>query len=618
MSQPSDPTSNPPTRPARRARGSMFVLLLVTGFGLLVFLASLGAVVYFVANRSPEVAEHSFLEIALAEPLGDAPMQGGMFFDPADAPPVLTDIVASIRKAKDDPRIDGVFLRMEGARTGFAGGEEIYGALTELRKSGKPCVAYAEVYETMPYLIASACDRVVLAPSGIGLVTGLAVSTTYYAQAFEKMGVKAEMLHVGDFKSAVEPFERTEPSEPAALAMNEMLDGLWGSWVKRVAEGRGKTAEEVQAWVDHPALSAKGMLDAGMVDALAFPDQVRARIADAKSEGWVASLSEPVTLDDEAIAKLFTSLDDYRKSDAKGGSWQSGKKKIAVVYAEGDIVSGEAEGGLFGGSSLIADRTTREWLEEIREDDAIAAVVLRVNSPGGSGLASDMIWRELQRVKADGKPVVVSMGNYAASGGYYIATAGDWIVAEPSTLTGSIGVFGGKVTFGGTYDWLGLKQTTFKRGENADLLSSTAAFTEEGRAVYQRFLDDFYETFLARVTEARKMTRDEAHAIAQGRVWTGEQALERKLVDELGGLDAAVAKAAELADLGTDYSFERWPKSRTFFEVLLEDFESSRAPTVALDLPFIDRQAVEDLLVLERILGDAGVAAWMPGSVRIY
>jgi protease IV len=627
MSSPSDRGSadSGSARPApRRSRGSTFVLLMVTGFGLAVFVASVAAVVFFVSERSPQVSEDSFLEVVLAEPLTDAPVQGGLFFDPADAPPTLSDVVGAIRDAAEDPRISGAFLQFDGGSPGFAGAEEIRSALGELRAAGKPCVAYAEVYDTLSYYIASKCDRVVMPPSGVALVTGLAVSTTYYAGTFEKIGVKADMLHVGDFKSAVEPYERTEPSEPAALAMNEMLDGLWASYVAGIAEGRGKSPEVVQGWIDRPALSAKGMLASGMVDALAYPDQLRRHLEDIDAEGWAAGLAVEVALDDDELEDKFTSVKDYRKSGAAVRAWSSGQKKVAVLFAEGNIVSGEAGGGMFGGASAIADRTTREWLREVAEDDDVAAVVLRVNSPGGSGLASDMIWREVQRLKADGKPIVVSMGNYAASGGYYIATAGDWIVAEPSTLTGSIGVFGGKVTFGGTYDWAGLTQATYKRGQNSDLLSLTSTFSEEGRAVYQTFLDDFYETFLARVSEARGLTRDEAHAIAQGRVWTGQQALERKLVDEIGGLDRAVAKAAELAELGTEYAVERWPKSKTFFELMLEDFDQASASALglagrpaALELPFVDEEALQELVLLENILGDGGAAALMPGSLRI-
>jgi protease-4 len=215
---------------------------------------------------------------------------------------------------------------------------------------------------------------------------------------------------------------------------------------------------------------------------------------------------------------------------------------------------------------------------------------------------------------------VVSMGNYAASGGYYIATAGDHIVAEPSTLTGSIGVFGGKIAIGGAYEWFGLSEHTYKRGANADLLSTSTPFSEEGRVVFQTFLDEFYEVFLERVATARELERDQVHEVAQGRVWTGEQALERKLVDELGWLDVALAKAAELAELGEDYSVERWPKSRTFMELVLEDLEGASAPALSLpaaaELPLVDQRVLSDLLTLEQVLGD-GVAALLPGNLRI-
>ncbi|MEQ1503084.1 MAG: signal peptide peptidase SppA [Myxococcota bacterium] len=603
----------PPARPATRGRSSTVVLLGITAVAMLVFVVTVGVVGWMVSRSGGTVAEDSFLQIRLAGEIPDAPVVGGLYLDPDDAPHILTDIAMAIREAKDDERIAGLYLQLDQPVAGWAGAQELRAAIADLRAAGKPCVAYAEAYTTGSYYLASACDRVVLAPSGIGMVTGLAANITYYAGTFEKIGVKAEMLHVGDFKSAVEPYERTGPSEPAAEAMNTLLDSLWHQYVAQVAESRGKTVDEVQAWIDQPSLSPQRMLALGMVDALAYPDQVRANAHRAADAEWVTELTEPVTDDDDTIDDRFTSLDAY----LKGLDAPSGGSKIAVVYAEGPIVSGEVEGGLFGSSAGIADRTFRKWMDEIREDDTIDAVVLRVNSPGGSGLASDMMWRDIERVKAAGKPVVVSMGNYAASGGYYIAAPADWIVAEPGTLTGSIGVFGGKITFQGTYEKLGLTQTTFKRGAEADLLSPTAPFDDAGRVVYQTFLDDFYEQFLSRVGTGRELARDDVHVIAQGRVWTGEQALERKLVDQLGGLDDAIAKAAELASV-TDYAVARWPAQKSFVDLVLEDLESSSAPmSVSIDVPGVDAGDLTDLFVLARILDDGGVAAVLPGRLEL-
>jgi protease-4 len=603
-----------PSTPAPRARSSTVVLLGLTGFGLLMFLGSVALVVYLVYGRSPGVTQGSFLSVKLKPSLTDAPAVGGLYLDPADAPMLLSDVTWAVRQAKDDERIEGLYLQIDGVGVGWAGLQELRTALTDFRGAGKPCVAYAESYTTGTYYLASACDRVALAPSGVGLVTGLAANITYYVGAMEKLGVKAEMLHVGDFKSAVEPYERTGPSEPASEAMNHLLDSLWGQFLAGVAAGRARSAEEVQAWIDTPALAPEAMLERGMVDVLVFPDQLKARVHLVEEEGWTEKLVEPVAETDKEVSERFTSLSDYLTEQRNEASW--GDPQIAVVYAEGPIVSGEAEGGLFG-DQLLADRTFSRWMKDIREDEEIKAVVLRVNSPGGSGQASDMMWRDIERLKAAGKPVVVSMGDYAASGGYFIAAPADWIVAQPGTITGSIGVFGGKMNLAGTYEKLGLSEYTYKRGEESNLLSATAPFSEKGRVVYQEFLDHFYEVFLNKVSTGRELERDAVHQIAQGRVWTGEQALEHKLVDQLGGLPEALAKAAELAEL-EDYDVVRWPAQKTLFELMLEDLDgSSSSVRVELPLPGASEEALQDLLLLERILDGAGVAALLPGGLRV-
>jgi len=254
-------------------------------------------------------------------------------------------------------------------------------------------------------------------------------------------------------------------------------------------------------------------------------------------------------------------------------------------------------------------------MRDAREADDVVAVVIRVNSPGGSGLASDMMWREVVRTREQGKPVVVSMADYAASGGYYIAAPADWIVAEPGTLTGSIGVFGGKMNLAGLYEKAGMTEHTWKRGAEADMFSSTSGFSEAGRATYRQFLEDFYEVFLDRVGSGRGMERDEVHAVAQGRVWTGAQALERGLVDELGGLDEAVRKAAELAQVD-DYGTHVLPKRKDFLELLLEDLEGTTNARVQIELPGIDVESVDSVLVLEKVLAD-GVAAFASGLPEV-
>ncbi|MCB9688545.1 MAG: signal peptide peptidase SppA [Alphaproteobacteria bacterium] len=600
----------PPARPSRGVGRSTMVLLGLTALLGLLFVASVGVVAWTWSSRSGGVVhDQSFLALTLSGEISDGPQPGGIFDDPGEFPPIASEIAAAVRKAKDDPRIEGIWLVMDSPSVGWAGYEEIRDALVAFREAGKPCVAYSEAWTIGPYYLASACDVVAMPPSGIALINGFSAHVTFYAGTFDKIGVQAQMLHVGDFKSAVEPYERTEPSEPASEAMNGLLDSLWGNVLDQVAAGRGVPVDQLRERIDHPTLSPRRALEAGFVDVLAYPDQLRAHLSEVKQDGWKEKLDVPFDGDDDELDDRFTKLRPYL-AELRGEEDGRGAK-IAVIHAEGQIMGGEG-GGLFGDTSLT-DRRFHEWMEEARADDAVKAVVLRVNSPGGSGLASDLMWRDIQRFRATGRPVVVSMGNYAASGGYYISAPADWIIAQPNTLTGSIGVFGGKIIFAGTYEKLGLTDHAYERGAEADLLSTLEPFSDEGRVSYQGFLDDFYATFLGRVSEGRKMETDAVHAVAQGRVWTGSQALDRKLVDELGGLDTAIAKAAELASV-TDYGVERWPKRKGFFELLMEDIE--KQSTVEVTLPGLDPDALQDVMSLAAILED-GPAALVPGGLRL-
>ena len=603
-------SEQPPTPQPRRS-ASTRALVLLSILGALVFAGSFGVVLYLVNWEDPgQVNTGSFLEVKLSPEIGEAPTPGGLFLEPDDFPPVVTEIAAAIDRAATDDRIEGLYLRLDNPTLGLAANQELRRSLLGLREAGKPCVAFAEIYDTRSYHLASACDHVVLAPSGITMVTGLSSSTTYYKGTFDKLGIDPEMEHVGDFKSAVEPFERTEPSEAAATATNALLDSLWGQWIREVSEGRGRGPAEIQAWVDRPALSPRGALEQGLVDALAFPDQVRARVTEAGAEDWRQTLSDPV---DEVDATNLTPVGEYLKDLRR--RWARAPAQVAVVHAAGPIVSGEAGGGLFG-EQVIADRTFARWMREIRKDDDVVAVVIRVDSPGGSGLASDLIWREIERTRDTGRPVVVSMAGLAASGGYYMSAPADWVVAQGATLTGSIGVFGGKLNLSGTYEKLGLSQATTKRGAEADLFSPLAPFSEGGREVYREFLSDFYELFLERVAAGRGLQRDEVHRVAQGRVWTGEQALDRGLVDQIGGLADAVAKARELVD-DAEVGITRWPKRKGFLELLLEDLEGGTDEVALALLPGVGGDEVRRLMILDRILAGGGVAAWMPGDLRI-
>ena len=591
---PDDPVAPAPSEPPRQGRG-VRLLLAVGVAGVLAFVAmGVGVAVLLGQDGSDEPsATRGFLEVDLTRGLADAPGDVGLAFDPSDFPPLLTEVAADIRRAAKDPNITGLYVEVGSGTLGWAGTQELHDAIVAFGESGKPCHAWAQELDNKGYYLASACDQVHVAPAGLVLVNGLAITNEYYAGTLEKVGVRANFEHVGDFKSAVEPFERTGPSDAASEATNALLDELWGQFVEGVSRARGVDAALVQARVDDPPMTPQAALDAGWIDGLKYRDEVREGLA----------------------GKDRVKLSEY------GADRPTGLKTIAVVHAEGQIVSGRSDVSMFGGS-FVGDDTFVKTIDNVREDEDIAAVVLRVNSPGGSGLASDNMWHALERLKAAGKPLVVSMGDYAASGGYYIACNADAIVAEPGTLTGSIGVFGGKMNVAGLYDKVGVTLHTWQRGQLANLLSGTSDFSELERAKFRAFLEGFYETFLDRVGKGRGMDRDAVHAVAQGRVWTGAQAKERGLVDELGGLDVAIARASQLAKIpqGAAVTLERYPARRTLFEKLAEDLQEGQVSATALppelSVPAV-REAWSTVDGLSRVIGSGGAVVMLPGTLRV-
>lgn len=589
---PGVPPGSPARAPSPKSRRAARLLLGIAVMGVLTLVAATAGVVILMKNEfTPNVKEGTALEVVLDGSIADAPSEGGFVMDPNDFPMLLTETTAEIRRAATDDRITGLYLEVEGLSLGWAGATELRDAVAAFTASGKPCWAWADGYENKTYYVASACKEIYVSPAGVTLVNGFSVTTEYYAGVFEKIGVNANFEHVGDFKSAVEPYQRKEPSEPASAAMEYMLDGLYGEMVRGIAAGRGISEDEVKALIDNPPITPASAVERKMVDGAKWRDEVA----------------------DGLAGEERTSLDDYREPSNPFGRMG---KRIAIVHAEGAIVSGESGQPLFGGS-MVGDKSMVAILDDIREDDNVVAVVLRVNSPGGSGLASDNIWRALKRVQEAGKPLVVSMADYAASGGYYIAAPAEWIVAEPNTLTGSIGVFGGKLNLGGIYEKVGITTHTYQRGEMSELFSPIADFSDPQREKFKEFLQSFYDIFLARVAEGRKMENAVVHEVAQGRVWTGNQALERGLVDEIGGLDAAIAKAKALAEVGPDekLAIERLPRRRTFLDQLSEDLQKSALPVEAT-IPEVQR-AYSDLILLDRVLADGGVAAMLPGRLRI-
>jgi protease-4 len=605
---------NPP--PPRRMSGTKVLLgITLLSVGML---AVAGGALWYVANRvdQGEVDEGSFLRVKLSGVLPDAPEAPGLFDEPGDFPPTLTEVAGAIRHAATDDRITGLYLVVDGPQVGWAGWQELRSAVEAFRTADKPCVAYVNgLLGNGGYYLASSCEKIVLSPAGAVMVNGLQMELTYYKGTFDKLGITPEFEHVGDFKSFIEVYERTEPSESAATAYETLLDSLYGQLVNGIASGRKVEPDVVKGWIDQPTMSPDGALERGMVDALAWPDGVAAHLKESRSEGWAEAMKAPSVkekedADEDGITPLKEYLKDLRADEGDGDD------AIAVIYAEGDIVTGGDDGGMFGDDGMLGDKEFVEWMTDAREDDDVKAVVIRVNSRGGSGEAASVMLREVARMHAADKPVVISMGDAAASGGYMLACQADHIVAQPGTLTGSIGVFGGKFDVSGTYEKIGFTKHTFKRGALSDLLSLTAPFSDQGRAVFKGYLESFYKDFVDEVATGRKRSYDEIHAVAQGRVWTGEQALERGLVDSLGGLDVAITKAAELAEL-TDWRLEKLPRQRTFFETVMEDLEKAEAPTIDL-LAGLPDAVREELAVLEDVAQGTGAIALLPGAPVVW
>ncbi|MDR2057990.1 MAG: signal peptide peptidase SppA [Dysgonamonadaceae bacterium] len=489
----------------------------------------------------------------------------------------LNDILSAIKKAKDNEKIKGIYLHAGYTISGYASMEPIRKALLDFKESGKFIIAYGEHFNHRSYYVASVAHEIFMNPQGGLDFRGLATSIQFNKGILEKWGVEMQAYKVGTYKSAVEPYIQDKMSDANREQVTAFLNDIWGNLLKGISESRGISVEQLNRYADECLIFARPqtVLDYRLIDGLKYGDEVE------------TYLKEKLEL--KAGDKLkIAGVKDLKT--VPGAKKKIGKDKIALLYADGDIVD-DAVPAFYSESSITAKEYVKE-LNRLKEDETVKAVVFRVNSPGGSGYASEQIWHavnELQKVK----PIVVSMGDYAASGGYYIACGANRIIAEPSTLTGSIGVFGLipngaqlAKKMGATHDGV----STNKHANFADdvlsipllgigLLPARPLNSEEG-ALIQAYVERFYDVFLSRVSEGRGKTKEEIDAIGQGRVWTGNQALELGLVDELGGIDLAVKAAAELAEI-EDYSIGEYPEQKDFFQSLLEESTESVSERVS-------------------------------------
>ena len=464
----------------------------------------------------------------------------------------LDDLTEAVEKAKADDNVKGIYIEAGMfAPDGPASVQALRDKLVDFKKSGKWIVAYGDQYTQSAYWLCSVADKVIVNPEGMVDWHGLCTETMYFKDLMAKFGVKMQIAKVGKFKSAVEPFFADKMSDANREQISVYLNGIWGNVVKDVAQSRKLDAKTLNAYADSLVTfaSADELLKMKLVDQVAYYDEVR---ADIKKR---LDLDEDDNISQVSVKQMCAQPNKNKADD-----------RIAVYYAYGDIVS-DTQGGMSEGASICSANMVPD-LEALMNDDDVKAVVLRVNSPGGSAYASEQIWRAVTRLKAK-KPVVVSMGTYAASGGYYISCAANYIYAEPTTLTGSIGIFGMFPDVSGLLtDKLGLKFDQVKTNKYSNFGTSSRPFTEEEMTYLTNMVDRGYKTFTKRVSDGRKIPVERVYEIAEGRVWLGQDALKIKLVDGIGGIDQAVAKAAELAKV-KEYRTKAYPAKADMFESLL-------------------------------------------------
>lgn len=492
-----------------------------------------------MAPEVKSVPDKAILHINLNESLVDAPSKNPMgTFDlmsmTQTSQLTIYDALRALESAAKDERIEGIYINMVGGGSAdMTLLEELRAAIIQFKQSGKWVVAYNETYSQGVYYISSVADKVYMQPEGTFDWSGLEMSTIFFKGLFDKLGLKVDILRptACKYKSAVEPYFLTEMSDENREQMQELADHMWGVIVDGVSESRGVSAEELNRLADELAVVLPSQaLEHKLIDGVKYADQMEALFEEEYG------IEEPE----------YISLGDYASSlitDPKRAS----APKVAIVYANGDVIDGS------GSDDNIYGYTLSQTLREVAEDDDIKSVVLRVNSPGGSALASDLIWREMENLKAK-KPVIVSMGSYAASGGYYISAPADAIVADRSTLTGSIGVFGMMTSFGDALeDKLGITVDAVKTNANAGMGNGFEALSSTQYRAMMQGVDRVYERFTSLVAEGRNLTIERVLEIAEGRVWSGEQAQKIGLVDTCGGLTSALAIAIDKAELGDNY-----------------------------------------------------------------
>lgn len=531
-------------------------------FGFITFICLLFSIIgMFSTSETTEIADHSVLVLKLNGTLADHTIEDNdvmsMLMGQVKPAQGLDNIRKAIKKAKECEQIKGIYIETNTLEGSPATLQSLRDLLLDFKKTGKFVVAYADTYQQGAYYVASAADKVWINPKGMLSWHGLSTQPQFIRDFLDKVGVKIQVVKVGQYKSATETFTEDHMSDANREQVSVYLNGIWDRMLSDVSKSRKISTDSLNAYADQVMefSSTKEYKQKGLIDATLYPDQIK---------GEIKKLLK--IADEEAIAQVSVSqMVDYASIET-GNSDQ-----IAVYYCEGSIVQQEVQGVLMGDAGIVGPTVCRD-IEALAKDDNVKAVVIRINSGGGDAYASEQMWHQIMELKKV-KPVVVSMGGMAASGGYYMSCAASWIVAEPTTLTGSIGIFG---TFPDAHklmtEKLGFKYDKVITNKHSDMSITpmARAFSDDEIALLQKYINRGYATFLQRVAEGRKMKTADVDKIAQGRVWLGKDALKIRLVDQLGSIDDAIAKAAKLAKM-QDYSICSYPIAKDWTENLFSE-----------------------------------------------
>ncbi len=575
------------------------ILGCLIAFGVLFVMFIVFAALVGSGDEGVKVKENSIIELSLNIPIKD--YEGKNADDPFaelfEEGQGLDEILHAIQVAKNDDKIKGISMTTSFLQAGMAQTQEIRNALNDFKTEGKFIFSHADFYTQRNYYLASAGDKLFINPQGVIDFKGLSSEVLYYKELQEKTGVKMEVIRHGKYKSAVEPYLSDSMSDANRSQIKELITSLWNSMLTDISSSRNIAVADLNIIADTlGGRTPDYAVASGLLDGVLYLDE------------YEAMLRERIGIEEDESLN-YIDFEDYVKVASKK-TLKKGVDKIAVIYAQGEILYGE------GGKDFIGQGVLNKALKKARDNENVKAIVMRVNSPGGSALVSDIIWREIELTKKI-KPVVVSFGNVAASGGYYIAAGADKIFAEPTTITGSIGVFGTVPNINELAADIGINAEQVGTNKNSVDYSLFEPMTDTFRAQIKEGIEHTYETFLKRVADGRGMTTEQVDEIAQGRVWSGVDALELGLVDEIGNLDNAIEAAAKMVDLET-YGIRQYPKYKSDFERLMEDFGGVKAKVgEAFIKEELGDEAFQILKEFKQLSEQKGIQARMPFTLNI-